>query len=175
MTFVLLKPWNRDPEGCWWHWCVETMHLINYHGGGFEIDENSEYWATAEIREYDSWHELYKATGFNPLEADITDFDVWISPEGKYFDGNAHAVAAEHIVPLVYGVDIEDPCFIGNAEQFLEEHHWIKATRSFMWSLYLKHKTDWTMTPATYGALVNYCEADKRKILPIPKGVIIKR
>ena len=173
MKFVLLKPWNGEPEGCWWNWCVETMHLLNYRGGGFEIDENADYWLNAEIRDYDSWHELYKATGFNPLEDDVHAFDVWISPEGKYFDGNAHAVAAEYIVDLVYGVDIDDPCFLGGAEQYLEERHWIKATRSFMWNIYLEHRKDWAMTRATYGALVEYCKANPNRIMGIPKGVKI--
>ena len=39
MTFVLLKPWNGDSEGCWWHWDEEKMKLLNYRGGGFDIDE----------------------------------------------------------------------------------------------------------------------------------------
>lgn len=173
MKFVLLKPWNGEPEGCWWEWCIETRRLINYMGGGFEIDENSDYWATAQIREFESWHELYKQTGFNPLEADIHDFDVWISPEGKYFEGNAHSVAAEYIIDLVYGIDIDDPCFTGSAEYYLEQHYWIKATRSFMWEIYLKQRKSWEMTSKTYGALVEYCnKSDKRK-LNIPKGVKI--
>ena len=175
MKFVLLKPWNGDPQGAWWEWNVEKMKLLNFRGGGFNIDENADYWANAEIREYENWHELYKATGFNPLEADIHDFDVWISPEGKYFDGNAHAVAAESIVTLVYGIEIEDPCFVGSAEYFLEQHHWIKATRSFMWQIYLDHRKGWEMTPATYGALVNYCNANEKRIMQIPKGVKIIR
>lgn len=171
MTFVLLKPWNGEPDGAWWEWRRDRMRLVNFRGGGFNIDENADYWALAEIHEeFGSWHDLYVATGFNPLVEDIDAFDVWISPEGQYFDGNAHAVAAEGIVPLVYGVDIDDPCFIGNAETFLEEHHWIKATRSFMWQVYLEHRTDWTMTRKTYGALVNYCNNHKLKI---PKRVTI--
>lgn len=174
MTFVLLKPWNGEPDGSWWHWDREKMKLLNYRGGGFQIDENSDYWAHAVVREdCDSWHDLYTDCGFNPLEEDISACDVWISPEGVYFDGNAHAVAAEYIVDLVYGVTIDDPCFVGSAEQYLEERHWIKATRTFMWELYLKHRESWTMTRKTYGALVNYCNFHN---IRIPRKVnIIQR
>lgn len=172
MQFVYLKGWDGG-ESEWWRWIPERMRLVNFMGGGFDIDENSEYWANAKIYTFENWHELYKSKGFNPLKADVYDFDVWISPEGVYFDGNAHAVAAEYIVKLVYGIDIDDPCFVGSAEYYLEQHHWIKATRSFMWEIYLKHSNNWEMTPKTYGALVEYCnKSDKRK-LGIPKGVRI--
>lgn len=173
MVFVLLKPWNGDPQGAWWEWDIEKHKLLNYRGGGFTIDENSDYWAHAVIRhDCDSWHDLYCDTGFNPLEEDIDALDVWISPEGKFFDGNAHSVAAEYIVDLVYGIEIDDPCFIGSAEHYLDEHHWIKATRGFMWNIYLEHRKDWTMTAKTYGALVQYCEKHN---IGIPKGVKIVR
>ena len=108
MKFVLLKPWNGDPEGVWWNWNVEKMKLLNFRGGGFDIDENADYWLNAEVHEFDSWAALYHATGFNPLEEDIHAYDVWISPEGIYFDGDAHAVAAEGICKLVYDRDYDD-------------------------------------------------------------------
>lgn len=171
MTFVLLKPWNGDPEGVWWHWDEEKMKLLNYRGGGFDIDENSDYWAHAvTLRGCDSWHDIYVAYGQNPLEADITDFDVWISPDGKFFDGNAHRVQAEYIVPLVYGIDIEDPLFSGEAEDYLIGHGWVKATRSFMWSIYQKRDTTWKMTQKTYDALFDYCTLHKLKM---PKDIDI--
>lgn len=170
MKFVLLKPWNGDPQGAWWEWSTEKMKLLNFRGGGFSIDENADYWLTAEIRDFDSWSELYHSTGFNPIEEDIDALDVWISPEGKYFDGNAHSVAAESICKLVYNRDYDDDIIGDSAEYYLEQHHWIKATRGFMWKVYLDHRKDWSMTRATYGALVNYCKHNR---LNIPKGVMI--
>lgn len=170
MKFVLLKPWNGDPEGVWWNWNVEKMKLLNFRGGGFDIDENADYWLNAEVHEFDSWAALYHATEFNPLEEDIHAHDIWISPEGIYFDGDAHAVAAEGICKLVYDRDYDDDITGDSAEYYLEQHHWIKATRGFMWSVYLAHRKEWKMTRKTFGALVNYCNYHH---IDIPRGVII--
>lgn len=170
MKFVLLKPWNGDDNGAWWQWNQSRNKLLNFRGGGFTIDENAEYWLTAEVHEFANWSDLYHATGFNPLEEDIDANDVWISPEGKYFDGDAHSVAAEWICKLVYNRDYDEDIAGDSAEFYLEKLNWIKATRGYMWSVYLKHRKDWCMTRATYGALVNYCNNHK---IPIPKGVNI--
>ena len=76
MTVVLLKPWNGNPEGVWWEWDEQNMKLRNFMGGGFDIDENSDYWAHAvTLRGCDSWHDIYEAYGQNPLESDVTAFD----------------------------------------------------------------------------------------------------
>ena len=167
MTFVLLKPWNGDPEGAWWQWDKENMKLLNFRGGGFDIDENSDYWAHAEIHhDCDSWHDIYAVYGQNPLESDITAFDAWISPEGEFFEGNAHRVQAEYICNLVYGIDVDDPLFSGEAEDYLIGHGWVKATRSFMWSIYQKRDTTWYMTQATFNALFDYCELHNLKMPP---------
>lgn len=171
MKFAYLKGWNRgDAE--WWEWIPETMQLCNFMGGGFDINENADYWMNAEIHEFESWHHLYQLKGFNPLEVDIHNYDVWISPDGKYFEGEAHAVAAEYICKLVYGIDVDDPACTDAAEYYLEQKHWIKATRGYMWNIYLKHRDSWEMTGATYGALVRYCDFHQ---LGIPKGVVIIR
>lgn len=165
MTFVLLKPWNGDQAGVWWHWNKENMKLINFMGGGFDIDENAEYWATAVFDDTcNSWHDIYIKYGQNPLEADVTAFDAWISPKGEFFDGNAHRVQAEYIVPLVYRIEIDDPLFQGDAEDYLISHGWVKATRSFMWSIYQKRDTTWRLTQSAYDALFDYCTMHKLKL-----------
>lgn len=171
MTFVLLKPWNGNPEGVWWEWDEQNMKLRNFMGGGFDIDENSDYWAHAvTLRGCDSWHDIYEAYGQNPLESDVTAFDAWISPNGEFFEGNAHRVQAEYICNLVYGIDVDDPLFMGEAEDYLIGHGWIKATRSFMWSIYQQRDTTWKMTQKTYDALFDYCTTHKLKM---PKDIDI--
>lgn len=172
MTFVLLKPWNGDPEGSWWKWNEKKMKLINFMGGGFDIDENSDYWSTAIVdRDCTSWHDIYVKYGQNPLLGDIHSFSVWISPEGEFYKADAHAVTARGIVSLVYGVEL-DPLDIDVAEDYLIERHWIKATRGLMWPIYLEHIKKWRMTDQTFKSLLKYCEQHHLKV---PKKVEIIR
>lgn len=165
MTFVYLKDWENEWK--WWRWNKKTMQLQNFRGGGFDIDENAEYWTTAQQYEFDSWHELYEAKGVNPLKVDIAERDVWISPDGVYFNGEAHAVAATYNVRLVYGIEME---FDGmdSAEDYLIRRGWIKATCSFMWPFYIKEDKIWKITQKTYDALFDYC---KFHDLDMPKKI----
>lgn len=171
MTFVLLKPWNGDQEGMWWRWDKGRMKLRNFKGGGFDIDENAEYWQTATIREdCKDWHELYLATGHNQLLGDVYAFDAWISPDGEFYEGFGHAVVAEDIVKLVYGIDVDELSCLGIAEDILMNKHWVKVTRGPMWSYYIKHKEMWQMTQKTYDAVFDFCTLHK---LELPKEVEI--
>ena len=157
MTFVFLKPWNGNPEGVWWEWDEQNMKLRNFMGGGFDIDENSDYWINAQIKEVDSWHELYVVEHWNPLEVDVKSSDVWISPKGEYFEGDTHAVAAHYICKLVYGLDIDIFAF-DSAEDYLISHGWVKATCSLMWTIYQERDTTWRMTQNSFDALFDYCK-----------------
>lgn len=166
MKFALIQFKNRsEPE--YWLWDPHNMTLNNYCGGGFDIDENAEYWMTAQIYDAESWHELYITRHWNPVQGNVSDNDVWISPEGNFFYGDAHAVAAEKIVDVVYG--LKKKIFgMDCAEDYLLNHHWIKATRSLMWSIYLQDKETWKMTQRTYDALYDYCKLHN---LPMPNNV----
>lgn len=155
--FVYLPDWGNDYK--WWIWNVSRMRLRNYNMGGFAIDENAEYWQTAiKYPEIHSWHELYIKFGVNPLSADVYDYDVWISPEGEFWGGNAHAVAATEILDIYYGVESDD--VLCNAESLLIDKGWLKATRSAMWPYYVRDNKDrcWKTTREAYAALLVYCE-----------------
>lgn len=167
MKFVYLTDWHNDWK--WWLWTPETMTLCNFNGGGFDIDENADYWITAIVYQFEDWHELYCAKGVNPLKVDVTSRDVWISPEGEFFEGEAHSVAAEKITKLVYGKEF-DYFSMYDAEDFLTDHKWVKATTSFMWKLYIKEDKEWEMTQKTFDSLFDYCKAHK---LDMPKKVRI--
>ena len=156
MKFARIK---QHSEYNWWLWNTETMMLINLNGGGFTIDENSDYWANAVIKEFDSWHHLYTVEKWNPLLGSIHDYDVWIDPEGNYYEVESHAVDAVKIVEFIYGVTF-DPVFdYEDAEEYLIEHNWFKATRSAMWKYYSTSDTIWArrMTSKTKKAILNYC------------------
>lgn len=161
--FVYLPDWGNEYR--WWVWNVSSMRLSNYNLGGTDIDENASYWATAEKHpEIRSWHELYKKTGYNPLQATIHAFDVWISPEGEFWGGDAHMVAAKKISEIYYGYQCDD--YSGECETYLIDHGWLKATRSAMWPYYLRdnEETAWTTTPEAFMSLIEYCEKHNQKI-----------
>lgn len=166
MTFVFLK----DKHNEWWKWNKDHMTLVNFKGGHFEIDENADYWLSAKVFEFDNWHELYLATKFNPLEEDEYAHSAWLSPEGEFFIGTAHAVDAEDIASLVYGLEF-DILDYSDAEEYLINEGWKKVTASAMWRYYCEDST-WDCTPKQYGALKIYCDVHKIKF---PTSAYIKR
>ena len=144
-----LKHANEDH---WWEWDTEKMKVYNYHGGWHDIDENSlgEY----AYREFDSWHELYLATGFCPIEEDVYCCSAWLSPDGRFFEATAHACAAEEICELIFGKEID----IWEAEDFLEEHGWVRVTTSIMWEVRESYWFDKDLTQTQLDALWDWCE-----------------
>lgn len=146
----------------WWEWDRENMVAYNYHGGHHDVNEN--YLGGVECYEYDSWHELYLAKGFCPIEVDKWEREVWISPEGKYYEGEAHAVMAEYICDIIYGDDLD----FDFAEDFLEEHGWVRAASNFMWEVRFDTWKGKRLAQRQYDALWDWCECHKRKF---PKGI----
>lgn len=147
-------------ENGWWEWDQEKMIAYNYHGGHHYIDENA--LGDAEYCECESWRELYLKKHYCPIEVDVFARDVWISPDGKYYDGEAHAVMAEHICELVYGFWKE----IDYAEHFLEEHGWVKATTSLMWELRFEEWYWKELPQRQYDALWDWCQCHR---MPFPQ------
>lgn len=144
---------------CWWKWNEDNMRLVNFNGGGFPIDENEDYWLNGNLVEAKNWHELMHKVGYNPFLADEYDNNVWISPDGEYWDGDAHAVAAESICWYLYnpqGIDRIDmdykPFF--DAEDSLISCGWIKASKIF-WSLHYVPNMEMNERQAI--ALQNWC------------------
>ena len=144
----------------WWEWDTETMTAYNYRGGWHNVNENK--LGNVECIECESWHELYLKKGFCPLEVEKWEREVWISPQGKYYEGEAHAVMAEYICDIIYGEEIEF------AEDFLEERGWVRAASSFMWEVRLDTWKGKRLTQRQYDALWDWCECHKKKF---PKGV----
>lgn len=106
----------------------KTMTVSNFNGGFHDITkqelENSEILVCA------GWHELYEKKKWCPLEVSIKQSDVWISPDGRFFEGYAHENRAEEILEIIYGESNE--YWAGDR---LEELGWIRATRSLMWEV----------------------------------------
>lgn len=146
---------HRDPNE-WWEWNQETMRAISYRGGFHEVDENS--LGGVECYECNNWHELYLAKHFCPLEVEIWERNVWISPDGKYYDGDAHEVAAKDILEIVYG---EDSDFWEGDK--LEARGWIRATTSMMWDVRFDEWSEKRLTQKQYDALWDWCQFHKMK------------
>lgn len=144
----------------WWEWCPESMTAYNYRGGCHNVNENA--LGNVECIECESWHELYLKTRFCPLEVDKWEREVWISPQGKYYEGEAHAVMAEYICDIIYGEELDF------AEDFLEERGWIRAASSFMWEVRFDDWKDKRLTQKQYDALWDWCECHKKKF---PTGI----
>ena len=152
------------PKGQWREWDQERMLAFNFRGGHCKVDENN--LGEVECREYDSWHALYRATGFCPLEVESWARDVWIYPQGKFYDGEAHEVAAEHLLELIYGEEIDYCC-----GDVLEEKGWVRATTSAMWEVRMNEWEGKTLTQRQYDSLFDWCTMHKKRF---PDGLIVR-
>ncbi len=162
--FVHLPNWSTPYK--WWIWNVARGRLHNFNHGGFEFEESANYWQTREEHpELHSWHDLYVKFNVNPLAATVTDLDVWISPDGEYWVGTAHMVAARKIRCVCYGVeDVDD--FDDFSELELIKLGWIKATRSAMWPYYVRDNARIPLhtTKKAYDALFQYCVTNNLEV-----------
>lgn len=150
---------NYPTQDQWREWDQNKMRAYNYRGGWCDVDENA--LGGVECVELASWHELYLVKHFCPLAAEKLDRDVWISPDGEYYDGNAHEVAAEHILKLIYGENEDGHIFCAGDK--LEGLGWIRATTSMMWQVRFDDWTGKTITQAQFDALWDYCHCHALK------------
>lgn len=100
-----------------------------------------------------------------PLEADVRWIEVWISPEGKFFNGEAHENRAENILKIIYGET--DVLWPGDR---LEKLGWIRATTSLMWEIRLDSLSGKRLTQKQYDALWDWCKIHNKEF---PKKVEI--
>lgn len=140
----------------WWELDKEKMMVFNYMGGYHYVDEN--LLEQSEICEYNNWHELYLTKHFCPLEVSVRWNNVWISPNGRYYDGDAHENRAEEILEIMYG-----EIYFDWAGDKLEELGWIRATTSLMWEVRFDELENKYLTQNQYDALWDWCEHHKKK------------
>jgi hypothetical protein len=155
---------NHLQKDEWWEWDQEKMRAYNYRGGHYDIDENS--LGDVEYVECNSWHELYLKKHFCPLEVESWWNDVWISPDGRFYDGVAHDVTAEHLLSIIYGEETE--WCAGDA---LTAKGWLRATTSAMWKIRLPELIETPLTQKQYNALFDWCQHHK---ITFPTNLKIK-
>lgn len=148
----------KNSKGEWWELNKEKMEVFNFYGGSHNIIKQE--LESSEILECNGWGELYKIKKWCPLEVTIKWREVWVSPEGKFYNGEAHDNRAEEILEIVYGeVDVD---WAGDR---LEEIGWLRATTSLMWEVrmdsdYWKNKS---ITQKQYDALWDWCNYHNKK------------
>lgn len=141
-------------EEVWAEWDQDNMRLYFFPHGVQRIDENSALWTLAEIHEFESWHDLYLHTGFNPLAATAQDRYVWLDPDGEFWQGEAHACVAEDIALLVFGEELD----IDYADDFLIQRGWVKLSATMMHYIYCESDMYDNITTYQWKSICEWCE-----------------
>lgn len=142
----------------WWELDKETHAVYNYNGGHHYIDDD--VIDNHETFEGKNWHSLYEAKHYCPIETTHRSCHVWISPDGKFYEAEAHDVSAENLCEIIYGTE---PMYPGDE---LEKRGWIRATTNAMWKVRLDtYWKDKTLTQKQQDALWDWC---KRHYLEYP-------
>ena len=87
------------------------------------------------------------------LEMSIDITDAWISPDGRFYNGDAHDNRAEELLEAVYGE--EDVICPGDR---LEELGWIRVTTSLMWEVRADTWNGRRLPQKQYDALWDWCK-----------------
>lgn len=149
----------KNAKGEWWELDKEKMEVFNFNGGFHNITPQE--LETSEVLGCDGWNELFTIKKYCPLKVNIKWRDVWISPDGVFYDGDAHENRAEEILEIIYGENDVD--WAGDR---LEELGWIRATTSLMWEV--RSDTDYwdnkRINQKQYDALWDWCRQHDKKI-----------
>ena len=118
-------------DGHWYILDVKNKRFYNFLNG-WKIDICSPNDETCDV---ETWHELFLKTGYKPTETDYRTNDVWLDPDGNFYEGRAHSLQAEHITQYMYGLEFDD-CGSETAEEYLVKKGWVKLTTSLMSEYY---------------------------------------
>lgn len=129
MTFLKFK----DSDD-WMLYEEKYSFLSNIYGGGFYVKKGSKEWNEATIEESASWYELCKKYSYYPTETTWKSSDVWLSPDGRFFEGHCHAVEAEYICEYMFDKHLTTEL----SDDFLIKKGWVKLTTSLMYNIYIK-------------------------------------
>lgn len=148
----------KNSKGEWWELNKEKMTVYNFDGGSHSIAMQD--LKLSEVVKCDGWNELYKIKKWCPLEVNVNWIDVWVSPEGKFYNGEAHENRAEEILEIIYGeIDVD---WAGDK---LEELGWVRATTSLMWEV--RADSDYwnnrKLSQKQYDALWDWCKIHNKK------------
>ena len=144
-------------------WCKldkEKLTAYNYMGGYHYIKEDE--LSNFKIFECSSWHELYIAKNYCPLESNMKCCNAWLSPDGKIYEATSHEVTAEKLFDIIYGIE---PTWAGDE---LESKGWVRITTSLMWDIRLDTWQNYSLTQKQQDVLWDWCQ-HHNKTYPIEK------
>lgn len=149
MLFIQLQ------DNSWYEVDKEKLMAFNYHGGYHYISQDE--LNNAHTFECTSWHELYTAKHYCPLETTIRCHNGWLSPDGKIYDATSHEVTAEELLEIIYGIE---PTWAGDE---LEAKGWVRITTSLMWDIRLDDWTNKQLTQKQQDVLWDWCQQHRKK------------
>jgi hypothetical protein len=120
----------KGQEG-YWEWSDDSMTAYNVHGGHHEINENSPSFVEGTIVQAESWRDLWKKTGWNPLSTNSLEREMWIAPDGTLYgcgSWGAHEATAQDILRVIYN---ENEDFFDSGDKLIARG-WIKVTACFV-------------------------------------------
>lgn len=97
------------------------------------------------------------------LKTDFRHGYVWVSPDGEYYNGDAHENRAVEILEEIYGITDDDYDY---ASDKLEELGWIRLTSSLLWDYRIEdgYFRDRDITQKQLDALSDWCRYHNKKM-----------
>lgn len=121
-----------------WMLYEDDGFLSNIRGEGSYVRKDSPEWNEAVIDESISWYELCKKYSYYPTETTYRSRDVWLSPDGRFFEGRCHAVEAEYICEYMFNKHVSIHAW-DTWDDFLIDEGWVKLTTTLMYSCYIEN------------------------------------
>lgn len=148
----------KNEKNEYWELDKDKLMVFNFDGGFHNITQ--QFLQSSEVLECTDWHALYEQTHYCPLEVSIKYTNVWVSPAGLFYNGDAHDNRAEEILEIIYG---ETDCYWPGDR--LEELGWVRVTTSLMWEV--RADSDYwdnrKLSPKQHTALYDWCECHNKK------------
>lgn len=158
-----------DGDYVWNEFDEANLLARNLVGGYRKIDKNSFEYINSTIIEAENWHDLHLKTGWlGPWVTIIYPHAGWLTPDGLFYQCNAHDIDAVKIVEFLYGKYMDT----SEAADFLTQRGWLKITTSLMWDIRLEEENKWYLTPIQEKKLFEWCHAMD---MEFPKGKIERR
>lgn len=156
----------KNTKGEWQKLNKEKMMVYDFKGVSYDITQQEV--ECSEIIDCNGWHELYKIIKWCPLEVNVKWPNVWISPDGLFYDGTAHENRAKEILEIIY-----EECDVFWTGDRLEELGWIRASANLMWDVRINsiYWDDKKVTQKQYDALWDWCKYHNKSF---PNSVEIK-
>ncbi|MBO4394736.1 MAG: hypothetical protein J5819_00120 [Eubacterium sp.] len=104
----------------------------------------------------------------NDLKVNKCYPNVWLSPDGNFYNGYAHESCAEDILECIY--EITDVDWPGDT---LEALGWVRASSGLMWD-YRIRSGYWEgkeLTQRQYAALIDWCSHHGKRFIEIDDTV----